>query len=94
MFLNLPLEADLQALQKHRQLRVDRNLANANSRRLHYDYRPGQLVYVKSIAPTKLGERSEGPFQVEVVHTNGTITIRRNPYVTERVNIRRVFPTR
>jgi transposase InsO family protein len=94
MFLNLPLEADLQALQQHRQLRVDRNLAKANSRRLSYDYRPGQLVYVKSVAPTKLGERSEGPFQVEVVHTNGTITIRRNPYVTERVNIRRVFPTR
>jgi transposase InsO family protein len=94
MFLNLPLEADLQALQQHRQLRVDKNLVNANSRRLNYDYRPGQMVYVKVVDPTKLGERSEGPFQVEVVHSNGTITIRRNQYVTERVNIRRVFPTR
>jgi len=75
MFLNLPLEADLQALQQHRQLRVDKNLVNANSRRLNYDYRPGQKVYVKLVDPTKLGERSEGPFQVEVVHSNGTITI-------------------
>ena len=94
MFLNLPLQADLQALQNHRQLKVDRNLIKANSRRLNYDYRPGQMVYVKTISPTKLGERSEGPFQVEVVHTNGTITIRRNQHVTERINIRRVFPTR
>ena len=52
------------------------------------------MVYVKTIAPTKLGERSEGPYRVERVHTNGTITIRRNDHVTERVNIRRVFPTR
>ena len=52
------------------------------------------MVYVKTVAPTKLGERSEGPFWVEVVHTNGTITIRRNQHVTERVNIRRVFATR
>lgn len=94
MLLNLPLQADLQALQNHRQLQVDKNLVSANNRRLNYDYRPGQMVYVKTIAPTKLGERSEGPFQVEVVHTNGTITIRRNQHVTERVNIRRVFPTR
>lgn len=94
MFLNLPLQADLRALQAHRQLKVDKNLAIANNRRLNYDYRPGQMVYVKTVSPTKLGERSEGPFQVEVVHTNGTITIRRNQHVTERVNIRRVFPTR
>ena len=94
MFLNLPLQADLQALQHHRQLQVDKNLVNANNRRLNYDYKPGQLVYVKTVAPTKLGERSEGPFPVEYVHTNGTITIRRNQHVTERINIRRVFPTR
>ena len=94
MFLNLPLQADLQALQHHRQLQVDKNLVNANNRRLNYDYKPGQLVYVKTVAPTKLGERSEGPFPVEYVHTNGNITIRRNQHVTERINIRRVFPTR
>jgi hypothetical protein len=94
MFLNLPLEADLQALQQNRQLLVNKNLINANNRRLDYDYRPDQWVYVKVNDPTKLGERSEGPFQIQQVHANGTITIRRNRYVTERINIRRVFPTR
>ena len=94
MFLNLPLQADLQALQQNRQLLVDKNLMSANNRRLNYDYQPGQMVYMKTVSPTKLGERSEGPFQIVHVHTNGTVTIRRNEYVTERVNIRRVFPTR
>ena len=94
MLLNIPLQADLRALQEHRQLQVDKNLVSANNRRLNHDYKPGQMVYVKTISPTKLGERSEGPFRVEVVHTNGTITIRRSQHVTERVNIRRVFPTR
>ena len=32
MFLNLPLQADLQALQNHRQLKVDKNLVDANNR--------------------------------------------------------------
>lgn len=33
MFLNLPLEADLLALQRNRQLLVDKNLAKASSKR-------------------------------------------------------------
>ena len=94
MFLNLPFEADLLALQQNRQILVDRNLAKANNKRRSYDYRQGQMVYVKAVSPTKLGERSEGPYRIEQVHTNGTVTIRRNNHVTERINIRRVFPTR
>ena len=83
MFLNLPLQADLAALQQKRQLLVDKNLTKANSKRLNYDYQPGQEVFLKVKSPTKLGERSEGPYRIERVHTNGTLTIRRNQYVTE-----------
>ena len=78
MSLNLPLQADLHALQQHRQMKVDKNLVNANNKRINYDYREGQMVYVKTIAPTKLGERSEGPYRVEQIHTNGTIKKAKN----------------
>ncbi len=94
MFLNVPLQADFMALQQKRQLLVDRNLEKANTRCIKHDYQSGQSVLVKTVSPTKLGERSEGPYRIEQVHTNGTITIRRSPHVTKRVNIRCVFPTR
>ena len=94
MFMNLPLETDLEALQQKRQLRVEKNLSRANQKRVHYDYKTGQMVYVKIIDPAKLDERAEGPYKIEQVHANGTITIRRNQHIKERINIRRVFPTR
>ena len=33
----------------------------ANQRRVNYDYKTGQIVYVKVIDPAKLDKRSEGP---------------------------------
>ena len=44
--------------------------------------------------PTKLGPRTRGPYKVEAVHVNGTITIILRPGVTEQINIRRVIPYR
>ena len=40
----------------------------------------------------KLNPDKEGPFKIVSVHTNGTITIRRSPTVTEKINIRRAHP--
>jgi len=42
--------------------------------------------------PTKLGRRVEGPYIVQQVHTNGTLTIQLRPGVNERINIRRLKP--
>ena len=36
--------------------------------------------------------KTRGPYRVEQVHTNGTLTIRRGPGVIDRVNIRRLRP--
>ena len=94
MFLNIPFEADLLAVQERRQLLIDRNLERQNAQRRHFDYQPGQQVLVKVNDPTKLGVRTVGPFHIEQVHTNGTITIRRSENLIERINIRRIIPFR
>lgn len=91
MFLNLPIIADLQALQDKRQEIVQKNLARANQRRIRHDYQPGQRIAVKETT-SKLGPRTEGPFRIHTVHTNGTVTIIRRPGVLERINIRRILP--
>ena len=69
------------------------NNAKENKLRVQHDYQPGNKVYIlnKDIK-RKLKPDKEGPFEVVSIHTNGTLTIRRSPAVTERINIRRVHP--
>jgi hypothetical protein len=93
MLLNIPILADLQALHSKRTVLVQKNLEISNRRRIRYDYQPGQRVAIKNVRDT-LGQRSEGPFLILQVHTNGTVTIQRRPGVVERINIRRLIPLR
>jgi len=94
MFVDLPFVADLLTIQQQRQRLIDADLRRRNVRRHDYDYQPGQYVLLAVYNPDKLEERYIGPFRIHMVHTNGTITIERHPYVLERINIRRVKPYR
>ena len=94
MFLNIPFLADLEALRQKRQLIIDENLRKANARRRQYDYRIGDSVHIKTVDPTKLQARSHGPYPIVRVHANGTLTLQVAPHITERINLRRVYPHR
>jgi transposase InsO family protein len=93
--LDIPLVADLFAIQERRQLLVDKRLMDANRKRIVHDYEVGEQV-LKIRHPTeistKLSARAKGPYIIERVHTNGTVTIRTGAYHTERINIRRIKP--
>ena len=56
-------------------------------------YRSGDLVTVErpGIMP-KLSFPRHGPYKILQVHDNGTVTIQKEPFVTDQVNIRRVQP--
>ena len=71
---------------------INENLRRQNAKRSRYDYAVGQKILKKLHDPTKLGERTKGPYEVKQVHVNGSITIELRPGVTERINIRRVLP--
>ena len=92
MILNIPLVADLHAIQQRRQQIVDQRLLEANKHRFNYDYQVGDEVYKLSYKPNKLGQRAKGPYRIISVHTNGTVTIRLNQHTIERINIRRIRP--
>ena len=94
MFLNVPFLADLQALKDRRQLIIDENLRRQKAKRRHYDYTIGDRVYVRAVDPAKMETQAIGPFPITQVHANGTLTIRRTAHVTERLNLRRVYPHR
>jgi len=94
MFLNIPLIADWQTIAQHREHHVNENLRRMNAKRRRFDYAPGQEVLKKVHDPTKLGERTTGPYKILRVHANGTVTMLLKPGVTERINIRRLLPFR
>ena len=92
MFLNIPLIADLHLIQKRCQAIIDKNLLKHNSRHQFYDYQPQDSVLLILSNSSSMEEQFIGPFKIENTHVNGTITIRYNPYVTERLNICQVKP--
>jgi hypothetical protein len=94
MFHAIPLLVNYNDLRERRQAVIDENNLRANRRRHFHDYQPGQEVLVLTFEPNKTEARAIGPFPIDQVHVNGTITIRRNNYVTERINVRRVRPYR
>ncbi len=94
MVLDIPLISDLHLLKQRRQLKIDERLIQANRKRFAYDYHIGDQVLELTYKPDKLEPRAHGPYTIETVHTNGTITIRLNPTMIERLSIRRVKPYR
>ena len=91
---NVPLVADWQTIARKREQHVNENLRRANKKRRRYDYAAGEQVLKKVHNPTSLGVRTNGPYTIERVHVNGTLTITLRPGVTERINIRRLVPYR
>jgi hypothetical protein len=94
MILNIPIVTDLLLLQQRRQQLIDNRLIAANNKRFSYDYNVNDEVLKLTFDPKKLEPRATGPYRVERVHSNGTLTIRLSPTVVERVNLRRVKPYR
>ncbi len=87
MIMDLPFVADLLTLRNKRQELIDYNLRRENYKRRSFDSQPGQWVLELVANPTKLGLRTKGPYRVERVHCNGTLTIRRTENMVDRLNI-------
>jgi len=92
MFLDIPIIADLHLLQQNRQVLIDKQLMLANTKRISFDYQPGQKVLKLAISPNKLDPFYEGPYLIHTVHTNGTVTLQITPVIQERINIWRIRP--
>ena len=94
MFLDITLIADWKIIQQHRQTLFNERLLWVNQGLRSFDYIQGKRVLKNNHRPDKLGELTEGPYQIIWVHTNGTVSIEIFPNVTERINIRILIPYR
>ena len=73
---------------------INYNLQRENKQRISHDYQPNDQVLLTVDDPKKLDCRWEGPYRLVHVHTNGSVTLRVDPHVTERINIRCIKPYR
>lgn len=94
MVLDIPVIADWLTIQQNRQQLIDQRLIAANRKKFSYDYQVGDEVLKLVYNPDKLSTRAEGPYSIDTVHANGTVTIRLNQHTLERINIRRLRPYR
>jgi len=92
MLLDIPLIVDLELLRQRRQAMINKNLINANRKRIAHDYTVGEEVWITVPDPKTLQERVRGPYRIVQTHTNGTVTILIRQHITERINIRRIRP--
>ena len=87
-------DVDWEKIMERKQKLIDQSNARENSKRITHTYAAGDLVTVKrpGIIP-KLALPRMGPYKVIQHHEeNGTFTIQTQPFVTDRVNQRRVQP--
>ena len=92
MILPIQFEANWALITKQKQDLIDRSNQRENKSRLQHQYQAGQKVLLKK--PGKLRKMQtpyEGPYEVQEVFPNGTITILKGVN-SQRVNIRRVTP--
>ena len=99
MLLDVPYIANWIQLRERKQQKIDNNLRRANSQRINYDYSVGDLVYElvrrTNDVTQKLETYCRGPYPVDQVHSNGTLTLQRSPNTPnalDRVNIRKLHP--
>ena len=93
MLLPVQFKADWEAIRQKRQEAIDKNNTRENSKRVEHEYKLGDLVSLtRPGIQRKLRRKRDGPYTVTKVHDNGTISIRQNEAVVERVNLRRVTP--
>ena len=93
MLLPIPLHHNFETIRQRRQQLIDSNNERQNAKRISHDYQPNEEVLILNETDriSKLAPRASGPYQIIRVHTNGTLTIRRNNNL-QRINIRRVRP--
>ena len=92
VMLDIPLCADILAIQENRQYLVDKRLLRENAKRIAHDCVVGDLVWKKRYLglSDKLQETVDGPYPIKQAWTNGTVSIRLSPNLVERINIRRI----
>ena len=92
MILPIKFHADWALITQRKQNLIDESNIRENKKRIDHTYKKGdQVLLTKPGLLRKLSTPRTGPYLVQQVFPNGTVTITKG-VVTQRVNIRRITP--
>jgi adenine-specific DNA methylase len=92
MIINAVYLANWKDLQTRRKIQIHHNNIRENKSHIPHEYKIGDSVYIRKSNNEQKLNPLQRRFVIEKIYTNGTVTIRRLPTVTERINIRRLHP--
>ena len=93
MFMPVDCNISWEQIRERKQQKIRANNIRENRKRIDHKYNVGDLVTLeKHGIITKASRPRLGPYTVVQTHNNGTVTIQKEPTVTDRVNIRRLLP--
>jgi hypothetical protein len=83
--------ADWQRVKHREQTSIDKNNKRENAKQIDHDCAVGNSILKIKAGALKMEQPREGPFNVILVHTNGTVATQKGP-VEERLNVRQTTP--
>ena len=93
MFMPVSSRIDWDAIRERKRKAIQKSNERENSKRTNKTYKAGDWILIKKPGIIrKLAVPRLGPYKVVTHHNNGTITYEKEPFVNEKVNIRRVEP--
>ena len=93
MFMPVSRNIDWDAIRERKRKAIQKSNERENSKQTNKTYKAGDWILIKKPGIIrKLAVPRLGPYKVVTHHNNGTITYKKEPFVNEKVNIRRVEP--
>ena len=93
MFMPIETTIDWNSIKERKQKAIRNSNERENSKRIHLQYEKGDWITIqKPGILRKLSVLRLGPYKVLKHHTNGDITYEKEPFVNDKVNIRRTYP--
>ena len=90
MILNMTHMANWKLVTQQKQKIINANNKRENAKHIPHKYKPNDLVLIH-LRGRKYERTTVGPYKIQKVHTNGTVTIKKDT-VYERINIRHLRP--
>ena len=92
MLMNIPVTVDWEMVRQRRRARMTYNNEQENAKRRIKDYQVNDMVYIENPSRRKLAQKNLGPYRIDQIHTNGTVTLELDGGVFDTINIRRLKP--
>ena len=93
MYMPIETTIDWNSIKEQKQKAIRKSNERENPKRIHRQYKKGDWITIqKPGILRKLSVPRLGPYKILKHHTNGDLTYQKEPFVTDKVNIRRTYP--